>query len=47
LKGLKYCHEKGIIHKNITPDKIVFSTELKNSSVRLCGFGLTKKCLSL
>lgn len=39
INGLKYAHEKGIIHRDITPSNIMITTE---NSVKILDFGLAK-----
>ena len=41
LSGISYCHEKGIMHRNINPENILYQSEDEDSLIKLIGFGLS------
>ena len=40
LKGLKYLHENGVIHRDLKCDNLLFDS---NGKIKLCDFGCSKQ----
>lgn len=38
-QGLQYCHEKGVLHRDIKPQNIIFGDE---NHAKLIDFGVSK-----
>jgi serine/threonine protein kinase len=41
LKGLKYIHEMGIIHRDIKMENIIFENDSNDSEIKIVDFGLS------
>ena len=44
LQGVAYLHEKGIVHRDIKPDNLVFVTKMPDSPIKLIDFGYAGYC---
>ena len=42
LSAIKHLHEKGICHRDMKPENILFESRSKESQVKLIDFGLAK-----
>ena len=40
--GLQHAHERGMVHRDVKPDNLIFSTEGKKGVVKVLDFGLAK-----
>jgi serine/threonine protein kinase len=40
--GLQHAHERGMVHRDVKPDNLIFSTEGKKHVVKVLDFGLAK-----
>ena len=43
LHSISYCHSKGISHRDLKPDNIIFESPDIDSDIKLIDFGLSKK----
>ena len=41
MSAIAYCHEKGIVHRDMKLENILFSTEDENSPIKIIDFGLS------
>ena len=41
MSAIAYCHEKGIVHRDIKLENILFSTESEDSPIKIIDFGLS------
>ena len=41
MSAIAYCHEKGIVHRDMKLENILFSTESKDSPIKIIDFGLS------
>ena len=44
LKGMKYCHDKGIVHRDMKPENLLLVSKSDDSSVKLADFGHAIRC---
>ncbi|KAF3772065.1 Calcium/calmodulin-dependent protein kinase type II alpha chain [Nymphaea thermarum] len=40
MEVLKYCHDKGVMHRELKPENILLATNSKSSPIKLSDFGL-------
>ncbi|KAF3776516.1 hypothetical protein EJ110_NYTH48113 [Nymphaea thermarum] len=40
MEVLKYCHDKGVMHRELKPENILLATNSKSSPIKLADFGL-------
>jgi len=43
LSALMYCHSKGICHRDVKPENILFEKETNEGEIKLIDFGLSRK----
>ena len=41
MSGIAYCHEKGIVHRDMKLENVLFATEEKDSPIKIIDFGLS------
>ena len=41
MSGIAYCHEKGIVHRDMKLENVLFVTEEKDSPIKIIDFGLS------
>ena len=42
VSAIAYCHEKGICHRDLKPQNILFCDESQNSAIKVVDFGISK-----
>merc|ERR1719209_941016 len=40
LSGISYCHQQGVIHRDMKPDNILFVSKNDDSDLKIIDFGL-------
>ena len=41
MSAISYCHEKGVVHRDMKLENILFATESPDSPIKIIDFGLS------